>query len=141
MRDIVWFINPEHDKLVDLVLRLKDVTSKVLTGLDYTFNTSGHTIETIPDLLMRKEIYLFYKEVLHNIAKHAKSSKVDIEIKSQSNRFVLTVCDNGVGFEARNVEEGLGLKNLRDRAAKIGAKLDLSSCEGQGTKITLSVPI
>lgn len=140
IRDIVWFINPEHDKLVDLVLKLKDVTSKLLTGLDYTFNTSGHMNETIPDILMRKEIYLFYKEVLHNIAKHAKAGKIDIEISSQSNRFVLTVCDNGMGFQVGKVQEGLGLKNLRDRAEKIGAKLDFTSSPGQGTKITLSVP-
>jgi signal transduction histidine kinase len=140
MRDIVWFINPEHDKLVDLLQRLKEVTPKLLAGYNYTFNTSGRAIEEIPDVLMRKEIYLFYKEVLNNIGKHAKANKVDIEISSQRNKFVLTVCDNGIGFETSNVTEGFGLKNLRDRAQKIGAKLDLSSCEGQGTKITLTVP-
>ncbi len=141
MRDIVWFINPQHDRLADLVLRLKDITSKLLTGLDYSFNTSDNTIEAIPDLLMRKEIYLFYKEVLNNIVKHAHASKIDIDISSRHKTFVLTVCDNGIGFETANVTEGFGLKSLRDRAEKIGAKLDLSSCEGQGTKITLSVPI
>ncbi len=140
MRDIVWFINPEHDRLVDLLQRLKEVTSKLLAGYEYTFKTSGRTIETIPDLLVRKEIYLFYKEVLNNIVKHAKGTKVDIEITSQGNIFVLAVCDNGIGFETAKATEGFGLRNLRDRAEKIGAKLDLSSCEGQGTKITLSVP-
>jgi signal transduction histidine kinase len=140
MRDIVWFINPEHDKLVDLLQRLKEVTPKLLAGCDYTFNTSGRTLETIPDLLIRKEIYLFYKEVLNNIVKHAKASKVDIEITSRHNKFVLAVCDNGIGFETASVTEGFGLKNFRDRAEKIGAKLDLSSCTGQGTRITLSVP-
>jgi signal transduction histidine kinase len=140
IRDIVWFINPEHDKLVDLVLRLKDVTPKLLAGIDYAFITSGHTIETMPDLLMRKEVYLFYKEALNNIVKHAKASKVDIEIRSESDKFVIIICDNGIGFEVGNVKEGFGLKNLRDRATKIGAKLDLSSCTGQGVKITLAVP-
>lgn len=140
IRDIVWFINPQHDRLVDLVLRLKDVTSNLLAGIDYSFQTPGETIETMPDLLMRKEVYLFYKEVLNNIVKHAKASKVEIEIRSQDHKFVLIVCDNGVGFETANVQEGLGLKNLRGRAEKIGATLGLSSCKGQGTKITLSVP-
>jgi signal transduction histidine kinase len=141
IRDIVWFINPEHDTLADLVLKLKDATSKLLAGLDYTFKASDYTIETMPDILVGKEIYLLYKEVLHNIVKHARAGKVDIEIRSQSNRFVLTVCDNGIGFEVGKVQEGLGLKNFRDRAEKIGAKLDFTSCPGQGTKITLSVPI
>jgi signal transduction histidine kinase len=140
IRDIVWFINPQHDKFGDLILRLKDVTPKLLTDLEYTFNTSGHIIEAMPDLLIRKEIYLIYKEVLHNIVKHAHATKVDIETKSQSNRFILTICDNGGGFDVRNVKEGLGLKNLRDRAAKIGAKFDISSSTGHGVKITLIVP-
>jgi signal transduction histidine kinase len=113
----------------------------LLTGIDYTFNTTDHIIKTMPDLLMRKEIYLFYKEILNNIMKHSKASKVDIDIRSQSNRFVLTVFDNGIGFEVGKVQDGLGLKNLRDRAEKIGAKLDFTSCPGQGTKITLSVQI
>jgi signal transduction histidine kinase len=140
MRDIVWFINPEHDELADLLLRLKEVTSKLLVGYEYTFKTSGQTIETIPDLLMRKEIYLFYKEVLHNIIKHAKASKVDINFMSQKGMFVLSVCDNGIGFEVREVNGGFGLRNLRERAERIGATFDLSSCRGEGTKITLSVP-
>ncbi|RPI06994.1 MAG: hypothetical protein EHM64_00935 [Ignavibacteriae bacterium] len=140
IRDIVWFINPQHDKFVDLIQRLKEVTPKFLTDLQYTFNTSGHIIESMPDLLIRKEIYLIYKEILHNIVKHANATKVAIEIKSQSNRFILSVCDDGVGFEAGDVKDGLGLKNLSDRAAKIGAIIDISSCTGRGVKITLSVP-
>jgi signal transduction histidine kinase len=140
MRDIVWFINPEHDELADLLLRLKDVTSKLLVGYDYTFKTSGKTIVTIPDLLIRKEVYLFYKEALHNIIKHAKASKVDINFMSQKGMFVLSVCDNGIGFEVRDVDGGFGLRNLRERAERIGATFDLSSCRGEGTKITLSLP-
>jgi signal transduction histidine kinase len=140
IRDIVWFINPEHDKLANLVLKLKDATSKLLVGLDYTFKVSDHTIEVMPDLLVGKEIYLLYKEVLNNIVKHAKASKVDIEIRNEFRRFVLTVSDNGIGFEVGKASEGSGLKNLRDRAEKIGAKLEFTSSTGQGTKITLSVP-
>lgn len=140
IRDIVWFINPEHDTLADLVLKMKGATSKLLDGLEYTFKESDRTIERKPDILVGKEIYLLYKEVLHNIVKHAKASKVDIEIRNEFRRFVLTVSDDGIGFEVGKASEGLGLKNLRDRAEKIGAKLNFTSSPGHGTKITLSVP-
>jgi signal transduction histidine kinase len=74
---------------------------------------------------------------VHNIAKHANATKVDIEVSWQSRRFRLCIVDNGCGFDVAAVTAGNGLANLRHRAEVIGGELKFTSEPGKGTRITL----
>jgi signal transduction histidine kinase len=65
IRDIVWFINPFHDNSEDLVLRMKELASKMLINIDYKFTSTGgneNIFNQLPDLNKRRHIYLIFKE-------------------------------------------------------------------------------
>jgi len=83
------------------------------------------------------------QESLNNIAKHAHASNVSIELGRSEGRLVLTVTDDGDGFDAttaQRVDAGIGLSAMRERAEGLGGTLTLQSEPGTGTSVTLSVP-
>lgn len=144
IRDIVWFINPFHDKSEDMVIRMKELASKMLINLDYTFtsNKSGeHIFDLLPDLNMRRHIYLIFKEALNNIIKHSNANEASILLSTEDKKFIMIVADNGKGFNEEEIIQGEGLKNLRNRAAQVGAQILIESNGGKGTKIILEVPL
>lgn len=98
----------------------------------------------------QKKIFLFrmFQEVFNNMLKHSRASRIKVILNyTEDNTFVLHIEDNGIGF---NVEEklktvssssGVGLKSLFNRARLIGAELVMNSAEGQGTSVTIRMPI
>ena len=69
----------------------------------------------------RRNILLMYKEVLHNIQKHAAQPRLEYESTTIRGVFTITIEDNGVGFETALPSAGNGLSNLKNRASSIGA--------------------
>ncbi len=144
IRDIVWFINPYHDNSEDLLIRMKELASKMLVNLDYTFTSNKeyeHIFDLLPDLNKRRHVYLIFKESLNNIVKHSTADKVMISLKEKDKKFEMTITDNGKGFDEELITKGEGLRNIRNRAAQIGAQILIESKEGEGTKIVLQVPL
>jgi signal transduction histidine kinase len=88
-------------------------------------------------------LYRIVQETLQNVAKHAHASNVDIALVWRDGCARLTVHDDGVGFDARGPARPMsfGLVGMAERAALLGAHLDVSSQVGEGTTITVTVPI
>lgn len=90
----------------------------------------------------RLAAYRIAEEAMINISKHAKASKVRIEIKQQSNEwFRIIIKDNGRGFDAVNSPRGLGLSIMEDYAATLGGDCRISSKPGKGTEVVATLPI
>jgi signal transduction histidine kinase len=82
--------------------------------------------------------YRVAQEALNNVARHARATRVRVEADFSAAEASLEVRDDGRGFEPRDFEPGhLGLSTMRERAAEIGAELDLTSHEGEGTRVAL----
>lgn len=144
IRDIVWFINPFHDKSEDLLIRMKELASKMLINLNYNFSSSGNNeliFDLLPDLNKRRHIYLIFKEILNNVIKHSDANEVSILLSTVDKKFIMIVADNGKGFNEDEIIRGEGLRNLRNRAVQAGAQILIESNTGRGTKITLDVPL
>ena len=82
---------------------------------------------------------MIYKEAINNLAKYSKASEANINLEFQHPFLILTIRDNGKGFDPEKIKSGNGLKNMQSRAKKIGAVYHLSTATGQGTIITLQV--
>lgn len=98
----------------------------------------------------RAEVATFsvVQEAITNAKKHAQASRIDIEVAPvNGDRLVVVIRDNGVGFDVKSVtgkydERGsLGLINMKERAEIVGGTLSITSQPGQGTAITLSLPL
>jgi nitrate/nitrite-specific signal transduction histidine kinase len=89
-----------------------------------------------------EQLYLIAQEALNNTLKHANATAVTIQIYARDEHVVLEVVDDGKGFriEEAEVGGGFGLTSMRDRAAKLGGRLTISSEPGSGTTITVDVP-
>jgi len=94
-----------------------------------------------------KEIFSVVREALSNIKKHAKAREVWIILEVDEERLTITVRDNGRGFDttkldpAKGKEGSLGMINMHERAQMIGGRLSVTSEPGQGTSVTLNVPL
>jgi len=141
LRDIVWLVSPDHDRTDDLIERMRDVSGQMLDGLACTFASTANGLPEALPMALRRNIFLIYREALHNIARHAQASEVMIRLNVHKSRLVLTITDNGVGFDATAAHHGHGLKNMRTRAGQIDGDLEITSDPGRGTTLTLTVPV
>ncbi|MFD3487754.1 GAF domain-containing sensor histidine kinase [Streptomyces sp. NPDC058665] len=83
------------------------------------------------------------QEALHNALRHSGAERVDVTIARRGQGAVLSVTDNGKGFEPRTVRRAgrhLGLVSMRDRSSGVGGRLTVQSAPGQGTTIEMEVP-
>jgi signal transduction histidine kinase len=85
-------------------------------------------------------VYFCCLEALQNIAKYAKASSARICLQAQNGALRFTVSDDGIGYDARHTPMGSGLRNMADRVAALGGRLEVRSNPGQGTTITAQLP-
>ncbi|HLG38751.1 MAG TPA: ATP-binding protein, partial [Chitinophagaceae bacterium] len=89
----------------------------------------------------RRDLYMIFKEVVNNLAKHSKASQVIIKVLLQDKLLLMTVSDNGVGFDTAAPLINNGLKNMQERAQQHQWQLTVQSANGAGTTVTLKAQI
>lgn len=93
--------------------------------------------DTLLPLDVQAMMYRIAQESLNNIARHARASHVAIALEALPGQTMLSISDNGCGFDAAAIPDGhLGLQIMRERARRIDAVLEVESRPGQGTSIT-----
>ncbi len=86
-------------------------------------------------------LYRIIQEILNNIIKHSKATKISIQLKDNDREDVLIIEDNGIGFDMKAMEgKGLGLNNIVNRAKLIGGNATINSSINNGTSITFKIP-
>jgi signal transduction histidine kinase len=86
-------------------------------------------------------VYFCCLEALQNTAKYAHATQVRICLQAQSGTLRFTVSDDGTGYDARHTPMGSGLRNMTDRVAAHGGRLEVQSAPGQGTTVTGQLPV
>ena len=86
-------------------------------------------------------LYRIVQELVSNVLKHAKASELIIGVTRTPGRLSVVVSDNGVGFDATQRTDGMGLGNVRSRAAAIGATVQVDSTPGKGTTVSVECPV
>jgi PAS domain S-box-containing protein len=92
-------------------------------------------------------VFRVVRELLTNVVKHAKAGKVDISIAKEGPYMRIQVVDNGVGFDSSEASprtgksSGYGLFSIRERLTSLGGLVKITSRPGQGTKVTITVPL
>ena len=102
-----------------------------------------HNLEA--DLELDKQIeltiYRIAQESLTNVLKYAKAKHVDMQLLLYEDEIMLTLEDDGVGFNAQKVTDGYGLMSMKNRAAAVGGFVQIDSRPGKGTNVLLTIPI
>ena len=142
MGDIVWAINPEHDRLSNLVHRMRRFATDLLgsqkVGLHFESAVADEDLRI--DANVRRQVYLVFKEAIHNVVRHSGALCVEVRLSLTADDLVLRVADDGRGFDPDLGYEGHGLRSMRRRAAAVGAEVTIDSEPGRGASMTLAVP-
>ncbi len=88
------------------------------------------------------ELYHLALEALNNALKHARAQHVQVQLRFSDMGTFLEICDDGVGFEPAiaRLGGGFGLPGMKERAQRIGGKLQIESTPGKGTQVSIQVP-
>lgn len=143
LRDISYNLLPNTLVTHGLIHAVEEYAERIqaVHELKIRFNCTGNF--TLPK---NKEIniYRILQEVIHNAIKHAEATLLLIELNAKQNQLLLTIADNGKGFdynEKIKENKGLGLLNLQSRAEIINAKFSMQSEKGKGTNYFFEIPL
>lgn len=99
-------------------------------------------IDSIDNIFNESEeisVYRIVQESVNNIIKHSNASDAVVRIKRDENKVLITIEDNGKGFDTANVKNGLGLVGLKERAQLLKGEFSIDSKLGEGTKIRVEL--
>jgi signal transduction histidine kinase len=89
----------------------------------------------------KHNVYRIVQEQLNNILKHAKATEVVISLSQNEKSIMLTISDNGVGFDTGKKRKGIGIDNIKSRATSYNGTADFVSQPGQGCVLTVTFPV
>jgi len=134
MRLLVYDLVPETIEQQGLIAALEQRLNFVekRAGLLVDFNQEG-PLDIPTDIQV--DIYRIIQEALNNAVKHAGATKISVAYRHSDHVISISVMDNGKGFDPAQVSKGMGLKNMQDRAHKLGGRIKINSDPGKGTTI------
>jgi signal transduction histidine kinase len=124
---------------------LRTALQKLAADVRHNCRISGWVKANVPSLPVSTpvavQLYRIAQEAVHNAVEHGEAKEVQIDLASDDKEIVLTVRDNGHGFNANAITHGLGLRIMRYRAQCIGGSCEIQSRRGAGTIITCRVAL
>lgn len=144
IREISHDLNREKSELINnFVAILKKLfenqrnthNSKLITAFD-----SQIKWELVSNMV-KINLYRIVQEALQNSNKYAEADIIKIEFKSEIDHLVLSIMDDGVGFDTKRTKNGIGLHNIEYRAAECKGTVAIKSAKGEGTLLIIKVPI
>ncbi|HEY8933455.1 MAG TPA: histidine kinase [Rariglobus sp.] len=139
MRDIVWLLERRQDSIGDLVQRMRETAGRLLREIDYTIECRSTKTANKLSLDAKRHLFLFYKEAIHNVVKHAKASHVTVVLGDHGDQLILEVRDDGVGLPVREDSRQAAVRKLQERARVLEGDLHIESTSESGTLLRLAV--
>jgi ligand-binding sensor domain-containing protein/signal transduction histidine kinase len=142
MSDIVWALDSKRDRIDELVGRLRAFGSDVLEkqGMKWTVQAPAEDFDRKLSPAARRQIYLVFREAIHNAAKHAHAGEVSLQFTLTDGQLCGTLQDDGVGFEER-VSHGAGLLSMASRIQRIGGTFEVTPGSRGGTLVRAAIPL
>jgi signal transduction histidine kinase len=146
MDEIVWAVNPAYDTLDSLVAYLGRYAERYLgtVGISCRLDVPLEVPRQALSTEIRHNVFLAFKEALHNVVKHARASEVRVSVALELNGFMVVVADNGCGFDRNiagapraispgpdRVSSGNGVANMCKRMEEIGGACALETNPGR----------
>jgi len=142
MRNICFNIMPKSLEFFGLVKAVEELCSKneLLSHMKITIKESRH----FPMLPVQQGFALFriIQEFINNALKHSKADALRIEFACRKKTVLITLLDNGIGFDLRKLRNhGMGLNNVSSRIRPYNGEVDIISQPGKGTRYEISMPM
>jgi len=147
MSDIVWSIRAEPDGVDSLVRRMREFALDLLVsqGIAFELRAPQAGEHAHLNLQARRQLFLMFKECIHNVARHSGCTVVNAELRIVEREIALTVEDNGRGLNPAEKQPGSaggnGIPGMRRRAQTLGGSITFTSNPGQGCIVSIRLPL
>jgi signal transduction histidine kinase len=144
IREISHDLNREKSELINNFVA---ILTKLFENQRSTYNSKlittfdSHIKWELVSNAVKINLYRIVQEALQNCNKYAKANTIKVEFKSEINHLVLSIMDDGVGFNTRRTKNGIGLHNIQYRATECKGTVTVKSAKGEGTLLVVKVPI
>ncbi|RMG17589.1 MAG: hypothetical protein D6730_23865 [Bacteroidetes bacterium] len=131
---------PEKVEALGLISALQNLLNQLKQNNNVKFEL---VVNTPPDFDFGSLTYPLYNiifEMINNILKHARAQHGWISISTQGDKILLTVSDDGVGFDVGQMTNGYGIRNITSRLENIQGKWNINSAPGEGTQFYIEIP-
>lgn len=111
------------------------------SNIDFDLKTGENIDWSTVNTAIKINIYRIIQEALQNIDKYADANKVTIRMDKFESNLIISIADDGVGFNKKNSKNGIGLQNMQKRTEECNGTFHIVSTPKKGTKISLAIPI
>ena len=138
---LIWELRPVGLSGQDLPAALKTAIERWSRQTNIPANLSVDLASALP-AAVEEALFRILQESLANVARHSQAGQVEIALSLKNDQASLVVHDDGVGFDPAQIQPTeLGLRSMRERADALGGSLSVESAPGQGTYITVLLPL
>jgi len=144
IREISHDLNREKSELINnFVVILNKLFENQKNTYPSKLETSfdSHIKWELVNNIVKINLYRIIQEALQNCNKYANADTIKVEFKSEIDHLVLSILDDGVGFNVKRTKNGIGLHNIEYRAAECKGTVNIKSAKGEGTLLVVKVPI
>ncbi len=131
---------PEKVEALGLIIALETLLSQLEQNNKIKFHLIVNTGPEFDFGSLTYPIYNIIMEMINNILKHADADNGWISISEEGNKILLTVSDDGIGFDIDQMTNGYGIRNITSRLENIRGKWNIESAPGKGTKFFMEIP-
>ena len=142
IRSLSHQLHPLSFSKIGFTSFLNDFVDQITNNTTLTIQTfifPEEDIDKLPEDPLA-DAYRIVQELINNIIKHAQATEADVQLTKHDAYLNIVVHDNGKGFKT-NKKQGIGLRNIKERLQKVQGTLDIDSGSGNGTSITIDIPI
>ncbi|MFB2119125.1 tetratricopeptide repeat protein [Parapedobacter sp. 2B3] len=141
MRSISHQMMPNALLKAGLATSIKEFLDAI-DGKDIKVHLSVSGLADRLDQQLETVLYRAVQEAVNNVVKHARASRLTIQLMKDDEGVSVTIEDNGVGFDASRLDEvaGIGLKNIRSRVALLQGSVEVDTAMGRGTVVVIFIP-
>ena len=86
-------------------------------------------------------LFRIIQEQVNNIVRHAQAGAIQIKLQSDAEYIILTITDDGIGFDPANYKKGLGISSITNRAGLFNGKVEIDTAPGKGCSLSVIIPI
>jgi len=142
IRKLSRALTPSALNDLGLIESVRDLCESIKTTQAFAIRFyHKHFDEEILDENIKLMLFRIIQEQINNIIKHAEATAILIRLQTDAEQVILTITDNGKGFNPAAIKKGLGLDNMANRVEIFNGKFELKTEAGRGCSITASIPI
>jgi PAS domain S-box-containing protein len=132
-----FFNNTTLEESVGLLIKNADLENKYRIRLSFDHSMKEQKL----DEELQLNLYRILQEQLRNILKYSKATDIDVDIYVHNGCVIMSITDNGIGFDKNIVRQGIGLTNIKRRAELFSGELEIVTSPGNGCEVTVKIPV